>query len=157
VPGVGLINLCDRIAWDPYAGITDMIGTEYAGPEDFRGRTLGIYKTEAAAAAALDNAARVLEACPEEASDAESGASSVYTRFEMDEGDESLGWTQRYRLPDGSSFDAGLTVYHLVRVGKAVYASYQYGEAGGSDESIRLAILAATAAASPIVEEMGGL
>lgn len=153
-PGLGTVELCDDIAWNPEGGTTDVIGVEYAGEaEDFRGRTLALYESESAATAALDAVFDALAACPEEDSDAESGASSVYDTVDGDLGDQSLGWTQRYRTPDGE-FDTGLTVYHLVRVGNAIYGSYEYGEGGGSDSSITAAVEHATDQARPIVEAM---
>ena len=41
-------------------------------------------------------------------------------------------------------FDTGLTVYHLVRVGRAVLASYEYGEGNGGPDARPPAIDRAT-------------
>ena len=154
-PGMDLVELCDNIMWDPYGDSTARIGVEYAGPEDFRGRTLAVYRYQDEAAEAVGRVEPWFEHCPEEASDAESGASNVYEPFDVDLGDESVGWTQRYRTPDG--FTTGLTVYLLVRVGDAVYASFEAGEGGSSQDSINLAVLSAIDQSRPIVEAMEDL
>jgi hypothetical protein len=140
--------------WDPYGGSTARIGVEYGGGEDFRGRTLAIFRYEDDAVQAMTAARGAVEACPEEASDAESGATSVYETFDVGLGDQSLGWTQRYHQPDAGAYDTGLTVYHLVRVGPAIYASFEYSEAGESDGSLGRAVTHATDQARPIVEAM---
>ena len=156
-PGVGLLELCDAIAYDPGGGTTDVIGVEASDVEYHRARTLGIYLSEAAAADVLDNAAAALEACPEEASEAESGGVDVNTRFDVELGDQSLVWTQRYRAPGEDRYVLGLEIYHMVRVGNAVYVAYEASEASPKDHAVPDAVQEATEDNRPIVEAMEDL
>jgi hypothetical protein len=156
-PGLGTVELCGAVAWDPANDTTDVIGVQYSGEaEDFRGRTLAVYESEAQATDALDAATSAVEDCPEEPSQDESGGANVYDPVDVDLGDQAVVWTLRYRTPD-DRMDTGLTVYHLVRVGNAVYASYEYGEGGSTDESIANAVDRSTDQARPIVEAMRDL
>jgi hypothetical protein len=146
------------MAWSPDDGTTDVIGVEYAGEgEDFRGRTLAVYESEAAATAALDTAATVLADCPEEPSQDESGVVNVHEPFDAGLDEQSVAWTLRYHQPDAGAYDTGATVYVLARVGAAVYASFEYSEAGEADGSLDQAIQHATDQARPIVEAMHDL
>ena len=156
-PGVGLVELCGEVAWDPYAGTTDVIGVEMSIPEDYRGRTLAIYESEDAADAAVEDAGAVVAACPEEASDDESGGSRIHRMWEDGSlGDNGVVWTTTYRGPDGELY-IGRTVYHVVRVGKAVYASFESNEGGTSNEALAEAVQSAIEQARPVVEAMRGL
>ena len=51
-------------------------------------------------------------------------------------GDESVVWTDTYwSTTAADGYDTGLTVYHVVRVGRAVLLAYEYGEGNGSEET----------------------
>jgi hypothetical protein len=156
-PGLGVVELCGAVAWDPGAGTTDVIGVETSVPEDFRGRTLAIYESEDAADAAVEKAAVAVAACPREESDAESGGIRVNRIWDNGGlGDKSVVWTTTYRGPEDERY-IGRTVYHLVRVGNAVYGSYESNEGGSSNDALAEAVQSATRAARPIVEAMRGL
>ena len=67
-------------------------------------------------------------------------------------------WIDRFRSADaGGRFDPGLVVYHLVRVGRGVLASYDYGEGNSDDESRERSIVRATDAVRPVVDRMSTL
>jgi hypothetical protein len=132
--GVDALSFCGRAAWSPDAvGTIDLVGTTYTGEaEDFRGRTLVRYAEEALAAQALATLRLAVEQCPEEQV---GGTAQVYAGADRDAGDEAFTITHRYRGEYG--FDTGLEVVDVVRVGDLVLLSWEYGEGGGSDESIR--------------------
>lgn len=133
--GVDALSFCGRSAWspDPPVETVDLVGTTYTGEaEDFRGRTLVRYAEEALAAEALATLRLAVEQCPEEEV---GGTAQVYTGAERRAGDEAFTITHQYRGDYG--FDTGLKVFDAVRVGDLVLLSWEYGEGGGSDASIR--------------------
>jgi len=153
-PGLGIVELCGDVAWDPGAGTTDVIGVEMSIPEDYRGRTLAIYESEDAADAAVEKAGAAVGACRKEESPDESGGSRIHGIWENGGlGDKGVVWTTTYRGPNDEEY-IGRTVYHLVRVGNAVYASYESNEGGSSNEALAEAVQSAIEAARPIVEAM---
>ena len=133
--GLGPLTFCDRPAWsmEVPAVPADSVGTTYTGEaEDFRARTLVRYDDEALAAQALAALRLAVEECPEGEI---GGTAQVYTGSTRHTGDEAFTITHRYRSEYG--FDTGLEVIDLVRVGDLLFLSSEYGEGGGSDESIR--------------------
>ena len=134
-PGVGVLEMCGATAWDPHAGTADVLGVEQSDVEHYRGRTLVTYPSDSAAADVLDSAAAALEACPEDASQAESGGVDVNERFDVELGDQSLVWTQRYRPPGRDTFSLGVETIHMVRVGNAVYVAYEASEGDPADDA----------------------
>ena len=158
-PGMGAVRYCALPAWDPRDGTSDLIGVEFRGEAEWsRGRTLVLYPTEADAATAVETARAVLVQCREEVvGDGYVAAHTVYDDVAL--GDQSLVWTDTggFRQDGQILFDTGLTVYHLVRVGRAVLASYEYGEGNGGPEQRPPGIDRATDADRPVVDAMGAL
>jgi hypothetical protein len=158
-PGMGRYKNCHETAWDPRQGTTDLIGVEFRGEAEWsRGRTLVLYETTAEAAEALDAARASLAACPEEEiGGGYVGVTTIYEDVRM--GEQSVVWadTGGFRQDGEILFDTGLTVYHLVRVGRAVLASYEYGEGNGGPKVRPPAIDRATDADQPVVDAMGDL
>jgi hypothetical protein len=158
-PGMGAFELCGVPTWDPHEGTTDVIGVEFRGEAEwFRGRTLVLYPTSLAAANAVDAARRALERCREEVvGDGYVAVNTIYDDIRL--GDQSLVWTGTggFRKHGQILFDTGLTVYHLVRVGRSVLASYEYGEGNGGPEVRPPAIDRATGADRPVVDRMADL
>jgi hypothetical protein len=159
-PGLGRVFYCDRPVWDPQAGTTDLIGVEFRGEAEWaRGRTLVRYPTVQAATASLESARDTLVGCPEEAvGDGYFSAHTIYDDISL--GGQSLVWTDTggYRQDGEIRFDTGLTVYHLVRVGRAVLGSYEYGEGNGGGPGVRSpSIDRATDADRPVVDRMWDL
>jgi hypothetical protein len=70
--------------------------------------------------------------CHEESGD--DGFGTVQSGEGRAVGDSGYTITQRFRGPYG--FDTGLVVYDLVRVGDLLLLDWQYGEGGGSGETI---------------------
>jgi hypothetical protein len=128
-PGMSAYESCGTTAWDPRAGTTDLIGVEFRGEAEWtRRRTLALYPTSHDAGAALDAARAALAACPEER--VGDGYISVTTvNDDVRLGDQSVVWADTGGLREDGEvrFDTGPTVYHLVRVGRAVLASSVYG------------------------------
>jgi hypothetical protein len=69
-------------------------------------------------------------------------------------GDQSEGWIDRYWSAEVDGYDTGLTVYHEVRVGRAVLFTYEYGEANGSAQTMHRAIDRAERQDQPLVDLM---
>jgi len=144
--------------WDPYAGTTDLIGVEFRGEAEWSlGRTLVLYPSEEAAANAVSSARDAVVGCPDEP--AQDGYGTTHEVLDIPLGDQSVVWTDTYwSASEGEHLhDTGLTVYHLVRVGQAVLASYEYGEGNGSEESRARAVAEATRADRDVVEAMRDL
>lgn len=158
-PGMGRYENCHETAWDPHRGTTDVIGVEFRGEAEWaRGRTLVLYKTTMDASEALDAARASLAACPEEeVGGGYVGVTTIYGDVRM--GEQSVVWadTGGFRQDGEIMFDTGLSVYHLVRVGRAVLASYEYGEGNAGPDARPPAIDRATDADQPVVDAMGGL
>lgn len=155
-PGLHRLDYCARLTWDPRAGTTDLIGVEFRGEAEWsRGRTLVRYPTVQAATASVEAARDTLVGCPEEPV-GDDYFSSHTIDDDISLGDQSLVWTDTggYRQGGELQFDTGLTVYHLVRVGRAVLGSYEYGEGNGSEESRERSIELATDADRPVVDRM---
>jgi hypothetical protein len=159
-PATKAFEVCDGPVWDPHAGTTDVIGVEWRGEAEWsRGRTLVLYADEHSATEALSAAREALAACAMEPG--QPGYGSAHTLLDQTMGDQSVTWTDTYwyESEDERLFDTGLTVYHLVRVGRAVLMSYEYGEGNGSEESRASSIERATDLERPVVDRMrdGGL
>jgi len=158
-PGLHRLDYCGRLAWDPRAGTTDLIGVEFRGEAEWaRGRTLVRYPTVEAATAVIESARAAVEACHEEPLEDDYDYVAVHTVQDgLRLGDQSLGWTDTggFRQDDEIQFDTGLTVYHLVRVGRAVLGSYEYGEGNSGPDSP--AIDDAIEADLPVVDRMSEL
>ena len=155
-PGVDRFDLCGEPAWDPYADTLDLVGVEFEAPEFFRGRTLVLYDSEDAAAAALQRARAAVAGCLQQRD--EDGYGTDRTLLDdVRLGDESLVWIDRFYTPETDSHDTGLVVHFFVRVGSALLASYEYGEGNGSDASRASAIEWATDATRPVVAAMAAL
>jgi hypothetical protein len=130
VSGVEDLVFCGRQAWSPDRA-TDVIGTTYTGEaEDVRGRTLARYygRDATAAVATLRDA---IEACPVETVGA---TDQVYELIPGDSVDESFFVTHRYRSDVG--FDTGLEVIGVQRLDDLVLLTFEYGEGGGSADTI---------------------
>ena len=158
-PGMAAYKNCDETAWDPHQGTTDVIGVEFRGEAEWaRARTLVLYPTAADATSAVDAARASITACPEEETgDDYVRVTTIYDDVRM--GDQSVVWTETGgpRQDGEIMFGTGLTVYHLVRVGHAVLASYEYGEGNGGPDARPPAIDRATEADEPVVDQMGRL
>ena len=156
-PGVGRFALCDRTVWAPRDGTRALIGVRATEPEWYRGRTLVRYRTERAASAAVARARAAVSACPEEREADGSGVDHT-VRDDVRLGEESVAWIDRYpQAAAGGAYDPGLTVYHVVRVGRAVLASYDYGEGNATPRSRERSVAEATAADRPVVAAMAGV
>lgn len=161
-PGLHRFDLCGRVVWDPWAGTTNLIGAEFRGEAEWaRGRTLVLYPTVLAATAAVEGARDTVEDCGEEVLGDDYDYVAVHTIYDdIRLGDQSLVWTATggFRQHGQIQFDTGLTVYHLVRVGRAVLGSYEYGEGNGGGPEVRSpAIDLATHADQPVVDLMRSL
>jgi hypothetical protein len=158
-PGMGAYRSCDETAWDPHQGTTDLIGVHFRGEAEWaRGRTLVLYPTTSDATRAVDTARASIAACPEQDfGDGYVGVTTIYDDVRM--GEQSVVWadTSGFRQDGEILFGTGLTVYHLVRVGRAVLASYEYGEGNFGSDVPSPAIDRATEADLPVVDAMGGL
>ncbi len=154
-PATKAFEECGRQVWDPSAGV-DTIGVEFRGEAEWsRGRTLVLHPTVGAASAAVDTAADVITSCPRD--DASDYGWVEHTGIDHGAGDQSFGWMDRYWSADVDGFDTGLTVYHVVRVGRAVLLSYEYGEGNGSEQTRQSAIDRAARADRPVVDRMRAL
>jgi hypothetical protein len=149
---------CGRQVWDPMAGSTDVIGVEWRGEAEwFLGRTLVLYPSVEGAAATVTAAHDALAACQDDP--AEPGYGTTHTLLDIPLGDTSVVWADTYWfISDGDKLhDTGLTVYSLVRVGRAVLLAYEYGEGNGSEQSRQSAITRAVKADRPVVDAMGAV
>jgi hypothetical protein len=132
--GVEDLVFCGQQAWSP-AGTADVVGTTYTGEaEDFRGRTLARYEGEGATGA-VARLREAVAACPVEKV---GGTEQVYDVMPGDSADESFFITHRYRSDYG--FDTGLEVIGVLRLDDLVLLSFEYGEGGGSADSIRRSV-----------------
>jgi hypothetical protein len=157
-PGLHRLDYCGHLVWDPATGTTDLIGVEFRGEAEWsRGRTLALYPSEAAAADAVDTAHDAVAACSEESG--EEGYGTTHDLVDTSLGDRSVVWADTYwSSSEGERLhDTGLTVYHLVRVGRAVLGSYEYGEGNGSAEGREREIAGATDETRPVVTAMSEL
>jgi hypothetical protein len=157
-PATEAFELCGVPTWDPNAGSTDVIGVEWRGEAEWsRGRTLVLYPSVDDAVAAVNAAHDALAGCPLEPG--EVGYGTAHTLLDQPMGDQSVAWTDTYWFESKGDrlFDTGLTVYHVVRVGRALLMSYEYGEGNGSEESRTHSIERATQLERPVVSLMLGL
>jgi hypothetical protein len=155
-PATRAFGLCDRPVWDPQHGTTYLVGVEFRGEAEwYRGRTLALFPSVDAAAAALEMAHDAVAACPDEPSGQDTG--TTHALLDQPVGDRSVAWADTYYALDHvQRLDGtGLTVYHLVRVGRAVLLAYEYGEGNGSPETRDQAIAEATASARALARRMG--
>lgn len=125
-PGVGPVSLCGESILTS-AGASDVAGTKYVAPEDFRARTLLLFEDPSDAAAVVEQAERVVRGCPE-------FDFTSNTPVEVGLGDTSFGFDQRLHVEQGG-FDLALQGYQVVQVGRAVLISTALGEANGSEET----------------------
>ncbi|QIG44156.1 hypothetical protein G5V58_16485 [Nocardioides anomalus] len=153
-PGVARFALCGRTAWDPREGTRALVGVRATEPEWYRGRTLVRYRTAKAASAAVARARAAVTACPQEREADGSGVDHT-VRDDVALGEDSVAWIDRYpQEAAGGAYDPGLTVFHVVRVGRAVLASYEYSESNATPRSRERAVDEATAADRPVVAAM---
>jgi hypothetical protein len=154
-PATTTFEECGHEVWDPGSGV-ETAGVEFRGEAEwYRGRTLVLHPTADAAATAVDASLAAIEACPR---DRESDAGhTAHTLVDYRVGEQSFGWIDRYWSADANGFDTGLTVYHVVRVGRAVLLSYEYGEGNGTDDSRHRAIEEAATLDHAVVDAMVGL
>lgn len=157
-PATTAFDLCSLPTWDPQAGTTDVLGVEFRGEAEWaRGRTLVLYPTEGDATVAVTAVADALAGCPDEPDG--QGYGTSHTPLDTPAGDQSVVWADTYWFSgDGEKLhDTGLTVYNLVRVGRAVLLSYEYGEGNGSEETRLSALVRAAEADEPVVDRMADL
>ncbi|CAB4710939.1 MAG: hypothetical protein F2667_07650 [Actinobacteria bacterium] len=146
------LDLCGRTAFDPGNAIHVREANYQGEAEDTRGRTLAEFGSVAEAEAMMEQAAALLADCPEERS--ASGA-AVFTPVDLALGQQALSWTTRYSSDElDGGFDTGLTVHQLVRVGSVVLVAMEYGEGGGSDETIASFIEQMTADTAAVVDQL---
>ncbi|WP_235735916.1 hypothetical protein [Nocardioides alcanivorans] len=132
--GLDDFQLCGTPAWVT-AGSVDLRGARWeAEAESARVRTLALFTDDAAASQAVEQVAGAVADCPETSSDG-GASSSVNEAFSSDLGDEAYAFTTRFGS-DGQ-LSPGLEVYQFVRVGNAVLATYDYSEAGFSQDAVR--------------------
>jgi hypothetical protein len=147
---------CGRTVWDPKAGTTDVLGVEFRGEAEWsRGRTLVLYPSTDAAAAAVETARDVITSCPRD--DGDEYGWVEHTLIDYVAGDHSVGWIDRWWSAEVDGFDTGLTVHHVVRVGRAVLYTYEYGEGNGSEQTRGAAVVRAANEDQPVVGAMGRL
>ncbi len=154
-PATEPFSLCGVVAWDPRAGTTELLGVAWRGEAEWsRGRTLVLYQSTAAAESAVAASRDAVAGCPDEP--AEPGYGSTHTLLDVQLGDESVAWSDTYwsTVNGERGHDTGLTVHHLVRVGRAVLLGYEYGEGNGSEKSRADAIERATELERPVVARM---
>ncbi len=146
--GVEDLVFCGRMAWSPERA-TDVVGATYTGEaEDFRGRTLARYDGQDADGV-VDRLRDAIEACPEEEV---GGTAQVYELMPGDSGDDSFYVTHRYRGDYG--FDTGLEVIGVIRLDDLVLLTFEYGEGGGSAESIRRSVGEVVEQSSALMPEL---
>ena len=131
------------------AGLLDAAQATYTAAGDARSRDLVLYESGEAASRALATVRSSVEGCAEEAVGT---TDQVRRELPYDAGDESFGWTERYRT-DGA-FDTGLTVHQLVRIGNALLLATTYGENGGPGASITDVAQAIALGTAPAVRAM---
>ena len=154
VPATKAFDECGRQVWDPHRGTTDVIGVEFRGEAEwFRGRTLVLYPSGDAATAAVATARDVITSCPRD--DGDDNGWTEHTGIDYDAGDQSFAWIDRWWTTELDGFDTGLVVYHVVRVGKAVLFTYEYGEGNGSAQTRLAAVARAAKEDQPLVDAMG--
>ena len=151
--GVEALSFCRRVAWSPELRSRPWTSSGRRTPE--RPRTSAVarscrYAEEALAAQALASLRLAVEQCPEEEV---GGTAQVYAGADRHAGDEAFTITHRYRAEYG--FDTGLEVIDAVRVGDLVLLSWDYGEGGGSDESIRRSRREVTDQSDALVPDLG--
>jgi hypothetical protein len=132
-PATHRFSACGRVVWDPMRGTTDRIGVKYSGEaEYYRGRTLVLYRSAAAAGAAVAVTRSALAACTDEPDGHHQG--TTHTLLGEPTPAEPALWTDTfYTVVNGKKqYDTGLVVYQLVHVGRAVLLVYEYGEGNGS-------------------------
>jgi hypothetical protein len=154
-PASRAFGLCGRHAWDPQRGTTDLIGVEFRGEAEwFRGRTLVLFPSVDDATAAVHTAHDAVAACPDGPSGQDTG--TTHALLDRTVGDQSVVWADTYYALDHGQrlHGTGLTVYHLVRVGRAVLLAYEYGEGNGSPETRDHTISEATASARALASRM---
>lgn len=154
-PATRTLDLCGARVWDPRAGTTEVLGVEFRGEAEWAvGRTLVAYPDVETAAAAVAAAHDAVSGCPDEPRDAQMGTTHTVVPAAL--GDQSLAWTDTfYTVQDGEQLhDTGLVVFDLVRVGRAVLLTYEYGEGNGSPESRADGVARATDAAGAVVARM---
>jgi hypothetical protein len=157
-PATKAFGLCGRAAWAPREGTSDVIGVRWSAEAEWnRGRTLVLYPTAAAATAAVDAARDAVAACPDEPTGPDTG--TTHTVVDQALGEQSAAWADTYYVVEHGEklHDTGLTVYHVVRVGRAVLLTYEYAEANGSDRSREQAIDRTERQEQPLVSAMADL
>ena len=90
-----------------------------------------------------------IEACPEEEV---GGTTQVYELLPGDSGDDSFFVTHRYRSDYG--FDTGLEVIGVIRLDDLVLLTFEYGEGGGSADSIRRSLREVVDQSSALMPEL---
>jgi hypothetical protein len=154
-PATRAFRVCDRQVWDPQGG-TDLMGVEFRGEAEWsRGRTLVLFPTVDDASATVDAAREAITGCPRDAGDDFGWAE--HTAIDYGAGDQSFGWIDRWWTTELDGFDTGLSVYHVVRVGRSVLVTYEYGEGNGSEGTRRSAIGRAAKEDQPVVDAMSDL
>jgi hypothetical protein len=93
--------------------------------------------------------------CPRDGGDDTGWA--AHTPDTLETGDQSFGWMDRYQPTGADGFDPGLTVYHVVRVGRAVLFTYEYTEANGTPQGRDDEVARAAKKDQPVVAAMGDL
>ncbi len=97
----------------------------------------------------VDRLRDAIEACPEE----EVGdTAQVYELLPGDSGDDSFFVIHRYRSDYG--FDTGLEVIGVIRLDDLVLLSFEYGEGGGSENSIRRSLREVVDQSSALMPEL---
>jgi hypothetical protein len=155
-PATKAFDLCGTTAWNPHRDSSGVIGVTFSGEAEwYRGRTLVLYPSADAAAAAVDAAHRAVAGCGQDP-ECDSGH-TAHTVVDYEAGDRSFAWMDRYWSPDLDGFDTGLTVYHVVGVGRAVLLTYEYGEGNGSEQTRQQAIDRAAEDDEEVVAAMAAL
>jgi hypothetical protein len=153
VPATKAFGECGRRVWDPHDGTTDVIGVEWSAEAEWsRGRTLVLFPSSEAATAAVDTARDVITSCPRD--DGNDDGWTEHTPVDYFQGDQSVGWIDRWWASDVGGFGTGLVVYHVARVGRAVLFTYEYGEGNGSEQTRLAAVARAAKADQYVVDAM---
>jgi hypothetical protein len=157
-PASRAFDLCGVPTWDPRAGTTEVLGVEFRGEAEWSiGRTLVSFPDATAAESAVTAAHDAVAGCPDEPRDAQMG--TTHTIVPTDLGDQAVVWTDTfYTVQDGEQLhDTGLVVFVLVRVGRSVLLTYEYGEGNGSPQGRADAVAGASDAVRPLVQRMTAL
>lgn len=143
----GGLSFCSQPAWDP-TDPAETASVEFSAPEDFRRRMLSAYFSPQEARDAFDKILARVQDCPV---DSDEGFETAYEI--VAQSDDSFTVTTRFRPAEGD-FDLGLEVQQFFVSGNALLWSFDYGEGGGSEETIASSIQWSEEQIAPVLEAL---